>query len=206
MKRVIAFVILGLLIYAGGFVTVYGALDIAAGLGTPHALGSNIHSGLIINDKLGSVAGKLGVENFRSSFLGVEFGEPTARHYFVIPAGDTQNFMLIAVTDPDDVEAIENVNSGGDFSFTGRIVDMDPSIRNKMIEFIVNNPHLVNGENQVYTIEIIAANHTVPYIIEVRDFGNPDYLPLIVGAAMLVIGGGLAALLIVKIVRERSGY
>ncbi len=206
MKRIIAFVFLGLLIYAGGFVTVYGAMELSAEQGIPHTLSENINSGFIIEDTLSSVAGKLGTEEVRSSFLGVEFGDAVIRHYYVIPVGEKPNYMLIAVTDPDDVAAIEKVNSGGEFAFTGRTVEMDNKAREKMIAFFVNNPHLVDGENKVYTIKIIALNRTIPYIIEVRNNGDSDYTAIIAGAAMLVVGIGLAVMLIVRIVRERSGY
>lgn len=207
MKRVIAFVLLGLLIYAGGFVTFYGIREVASvKLDTPQELNDSIRVGNTVKDTIGSMTGKLGVEYYQSSFLGVKFGKEFERHFYVIPFGETPNFMLVAVTKPEDIEALDNFDPNIGFPFSGRIADMDRKQHNDLIYFLISRPKLIGTEFNPYNNEIIAANRITPYIIEVRDIDNPDYTALFAGAAMLIVGGGFTVLLIKNIVREKNSY
>lgn len=208
MKRIIAFVFLGLLIYAGILVIIFGVDDIVSSLSTPVTLDSYISVGNTVDDTLDTVIGKLSTKTIRSSILGTLFKDPIVRYYYIIPVGEEPNYMVIAVTDPDDVEAIENIKSGGDFPFTGRIYGMDHDVRENLTYYLMANPHLIGekAENQVYIIELLARGRIAPYVINVCDIGPPNYATLIIGVILFIVGAGLAALLIVKIVREKTGY
>lgn len=208
MKRIIAFVFLGLLIYAGILVIIFGVDDIVSSLSTPVTLDSYISVGNTVDDTLDTVIGKLSTKTIRSSILGTLFKDPIVRHYYIIPVGEEPNYMVIAVTDPDDVEAIENIKSGGGFPFTGRIYNMDYDVRENLTYYLMDNPHLIGekAENQVYIIEMLARGRIAPYVINVCDIGPPNYTTLIIGVILFIVGAGLAALLIVKIVREKTGY
>lgn len=208
MKRIIALVFLGLLIYASIFVIVYGVDDVVSSLSTPVTLDGYISVGNTVDDTLDTVIGHLSTKNIRNGILGTLFNDPIVRHYYVIPIGKEPNYMVIAVTDPDDVEAIENIKSGGEFPLTGRIYEMDYNVREDLTHYLMANPHLIGekAENQVYIIEMLARGRIAPYVIDVCDIGPPNYATLIIGAALFILGAGLAALLIVKIVREKTGY
>lgn len=208
MKRIIAFVFLGLLIYASIFVIVYGVDDIVSSLSAPVTLDSYISVGNTVDDTLDTVTGKLSTKTFKSGVWGTLFKDPIVRHYYVIPVGEQPNYMVIAVTDPDDVEAIENIKSGGDFPFTGRIYEMDYDVRENLTYYLISNPRLIGekAENQIYIIEMLARSRIAPYMIDVCDIGPPSYATLIIGVILFIVGAGLAALLIVKIIREKTGY
>ena len=83
-------------------------------------------------------------------------------------------------------------------------MDNDASMR--LRTFLFNHPSLIGTETLPYGAEIVAQNHIKEYAIYVHDVKGPDATPIIVGAAIFLVGAGLAALLIVRIVRERTGY
>ena len=206
MKRIIAFVFLGLLIYAGIFVTIYAVGEYMILLNDPITLEMTFQDGLPIEDKIVQQSGYLGKRTTQAELLGVPFGKKTVTYFYVIPIGEKPNYMLIGVTDPKDIEAVENVSEKEPFKFTGTLKSMHRSIYNSLNSYLVNNPKLINAENKFYNVDTIAENHITAYVIYVGELKSRDPVPIIVGAAMILLGAGLAALLTVKIVRERTGY
>lgn len=207
MKRIIAFVLLGLLIYAGGFVIVYSLREINVITSVPQPITGNLRDGGTAEGKIRKTIAKLGTKTYQETLLGLPIGEKITQYYYIIPVSDseTPNYMLLAVSDPADIEAVGNLPSG-EFKFTGISVSMDREWKNKLIEYLKENPKLTGMETNPYTDEIAANNRITPYIIKVCEIGNPDYTPIWVGLAMCVVGIGLAALLALKIFREKSGY
>lgn len=206
MKRIIAFVLLGLLVYAGGFVIVYAAEDISVSESVPQFFSGNLHSGTI-EGRIQKSIDKLGTKTYQDTLLGIPIGEKITQHIYVIPVGDseTPNYMLLAVTEPADIEAVENLTSEG-FRFTGVAMEMERETKTELKNFLIDRPRLIGTENNPYSNEIAANNRITPYMIRVCEIGKADYTSLWVGIAMCAVGIGLAALLILKIVRERSGY
>lgn len=206
MKRIIAFVFLGLLIYAGVFVIVYGARDIAVNTSTPVPMSGVFHNGEMVRGTVGRYIGVLDSRKIQDKLLGIPIGEPITQNLYIITTGNPEkpNYMLLAVSG-DDIADAEKM-PGEQFSFTGLVVDMDVMTMGDLAAFLVNYPKLIDAENAVYTSEIIAHNRITPYVITVCEPGNPDYTSLIIGIAMCAVGLGLAALLALKIFRERSGY
>lgn len=206
MKRIIAFVFLGILIYAGIFTIIYGVREYNVSVCNPITLENTLRSGLVITDSISEQYGVLGKKINQNTLFGIPIGKETATYFYIVSYGDSPKFFLIGVTDPEDIEAIENASPGNEFNFTGVLQSMDPVVSVRLREFLADNPGLVGHPTAVYSTEAIAAAHVTEYAVYVRDIKGPDAVPIIVGAAMLLVGGGLAALLIVRIVSERTGY
>lgn len=206
MKRIIAFVFLGILIYAGIFVTVYGVGEFMILLNDPGTLEMTFQDGLPIEDKIVEQSGYLGQRTTQAALFGAPFGKQTVTYFYVIPVGDMPKYMLIGVTDPEDIKAVENVSEKDPFKFTGTLRSMNDSTYERLKGYLMDNRGLINGENAVYNLNVIAENHMIAYVIYVGELKSPDPVPVIVGAAMILVGAGLAALLTVRIVRERTGY
>lgn len=206
MKRIIAFVFLGILIYAGIFVFVYGVGEYVTAAKEPISLSMTLHDGLPIEDKVDHQYGMLGKKTNQTTLLGIPIGNPTITYFYIISIGDHPDYLLLAVTDPEDINAIENAAKGNEFKFTGVLKNMNPSTSVLLRDFLFNHPVLIGTETLPYGAEIVAARHIKEYVIYVCDLKGPDAVPVIVGAAIFLVGAGLAALLIVRIVRERTGY
>lgn len=206
MKRIIAFVFLGIVIYAGIFIIFYGINDYAIAMNDPITLEMTLRDGMPIKDKISEQCGALGKKTSRARLLGIPVSKETETYFYIIPIGDSMDYMLIAVTDPEDIEAVKNVSAGNEFGFTGIVRSLDSADSEELRFYLMNHPHLIGMESSLYILQTAAAAHVVNYAIYVQDLKEPDPMPIIVGAAAVIVGAGLAALLIVKIVRERTGY
>lgn len=206
MKRIIAFVFLGILIYAGIFVIIYGVREYSVSAYKPVTLDSPLRDGLVITDKISGQYGVLGQKTNRNTLFGIPIGKETVTYFYIVSYGDSPKFFLIGVTAPEDIEAIENASPGNEFSFTGVLQSMDLTASTKLRTFLKDNLALAGAPAAVYNTEAIASAHIIDYAVYVRDIKGPDAVPIIVGAVIFLAGGGLAALLIVRIVRERTGY
>lgn len=206
MKRIIAFVFLGLVIYAGVFIMIYGIGEFGVDMNEPITLEMTLRDSMPIKGKIGEQFGLLGKKKSTPTLFGIPVGETAVTYFYVMPIGDSLDYMLIAVTDPEDKEAVENVSPGNEFSFTGIVRSMDPKTSEDLRFYLIDHPDLIGQETSFYILQTAAAAHVVNYVIYVQDLKDPDPAPIIAGAAMIFVGAGLAALLIVKIVRERTGY
>lgn len=204
MKRTIAFVFLGLLIYAGIYVMIYGFGELSVSTTLPQELDymtGTLHNGMVVKGEITKIYGRSIPEYMQKDFLGIPVGERIKRTYCTISVGENPDYMLLAICGE-----VPNVSSEEPFKFTGVVERMDTVKEQSLVNFLMNNPSLIDAELKPFGMEITAHNRIVPYIVYVREFKGADYSAVIAGAAMTLVGAGLAALLIVKIVRERTGY
>lgn len=206
MKRIISFVFLGLLVYAGIYVMIYGMAEYSAALDVPSSLDMPLEHSFMIRDRVSEQFGSIIKQKNQPKLFGVPIGAETTTYFYVISIGDHPDYLLLAVTDPEDIEAIENASPGNEFEFTGIVREMDHGTEQFMIDFLTAHPDLIGLETSFYIVQTVVTSHIARYVIYVRDIGEPDITPIIAGAAMILVGGGLAALLIIRIVRERTGY
>lgn len=206
MKRIIAFVFLGILIYAGIYVAVYGIREYYVSQDVPITLEMPLGNGLTIKDSVSEQFGKIRKKTNQAKLFGIPIAEETTTYYYAIAIGDHPDYLLLAVTKPEDIEALENVSKNREFSFTGVLQEMDNLNYVTMIDYLSSHPDLIGLETSLYIVQTTVTSHISKYVIYVRDIDEPDAVPIIAGAAMILVGAGLAALLTVKIVRERTGY
>lgn len=212
MKRIIAFVLLGLVIYAGGFILVHGienamkySNDITHDFNVmkPDDFGNNI----LVEGSVTELREYYLSENSPGDRISEMYKDPPK--IFGIPIGkqkrvkryfaevgyaekeDDKIFCIITFVE-EDIEQADNVlKNGGTIEFSGIIKDSD------MINAKNNNPLINNPDSNI-----------IPYVILVMDTDelfNP--LPVIIaGTVLLAVGGGGVLLLILRIKHEKEGY
>ena len=221
MKRVIAFVFLGLLIYAGGFVIYYAAVDLRLNNSVPVDLEyiqpQNINTGLVAGGNVYQVIEEVYTKKHQPTLFGIPFGETVTQHFYALPLGTSGKFMLISASDEKDIEALELLKTDKPrergkndpvLEVYGVMEETAP-LENKRLKefFLYDRPELIGySADYPYRLETVADNHVVPFTFYIKHLRGADYVPLIVGIAMCVVGLGLAALLIFKIKREREDY
>lgn len=221
MKRIIAFVLLGLLIYAGGFVIYYAAIDLKINNSVPADLESirpnSVHTGLVAEGNVYQVLDEVYTDEHQPKLLGIPFGEAKVQHFYALPFGESDKFMLISASEQEDIEALERLKTdiprirGIDdpvLKVYGIMEETAPLDAKLFKDFlIIRYPELLGySEYDFYRTEIAANNHVVPYTLYIKHPSGTDYIPLIVGIAMCAVGAGLAVLIILKIKSEREGY
>lgn len=222
MKRIIAFVLLGLFIYAGGFVIYYSYLDIKINTAVPTDIknisAGGYHSGMVVN---GSIYQVIGEELFTETVRTNSFDPGTVQHYFNLPIGAQQRYMMIVATDKNDLETIKKLcipepreRAEGDpsLNFIGIVGEMPPQRVSSFSQYLCNFPNLIGYETGsglegfTYISEAAAKNRIVPYIIYIQHPKGVNYIPLIVGIVMCVGSITAVILLIRRIKDEKEGY
>lgn len=232
MKYIIAFVLLGLVTYAGVFLLYDGIRQSVENNRPPIAITSvpwqQYVSGMAVSAKINQQFGKRFTATKRRKIFDIEYGEPIVQHYYVIPAGKVfsppeQYYMLICVTDEEDVKALDGlyskkllkVGSETPFECSGVLGQMDIPFAEDMAEFLSSNSQLIKDEKYfdlfgtealVPATEINGYNHTCKYIFYVQKNKGGEEMPIIIGAALTVVGAGGIALFAIKKRRESTGY
>lgn len=221
MKRIIAFVFLGLLIYAGVFVIYYSYEDLKISAFTPTDISNltpeGFYTGLAVGGSVYQVLDEIRTETVQSKIVGIPVGEPIKQHYYVLPLKTQYKYMLIAVSDERDLEIIEQIKTktpkerdpdAPALEFIGVAGEIPPLDRIEIKSYLLAHLDLIGIGDDVFVrpIETLVTNHIVPYTIYVKHPSKADYVPLIIGIAMCVVGIGLTVLLILRIKREKEYY
>ncbi len=221
MKRVIAFVFLGLLIYAGGFVIYYSYTDLKINVTVPTDISNitpeGVHTGLVVDGSVYQVLDEIRTETVQPKLFGIPVGKEIEQHYYVLPLGTSQMYMLIAVSDERDLEMIERIKTTDPkerdpeapaLEIVGVAEEIPPLDQTELRSYLMSRLDLIGIDDAAFVRpnETLVVNHIVPYTIFVKHPSGADYVPLIVGISMCVVGIGLTVLLIVRIKREKEYY
>ncbi len=233
MKYIVAFVLLGLAAYAGVFILYTGIRDTLSYKRSPVTLSSITYEdfvdGMALSAKVDRQFGTPGFTNtVRRRFFGTEVGEAAVQHFYLIPAGKIskpteQRYMLICVTDEEDIKAIESlyserldlIGSGAAFECTGVLEEAPPEFIKKSVDYILYKPRLIKDPDyldllgdDMLSIRVPANGYNAmcKYVFYVQHNDGKHTLLIIIGSAVIVVSGGLIALVAVKKHRENSGY
>lgn len=233
MKYIVTFVLLGLAAYAGVFMLYTGIQQNMKFNDLPVALSSitndDLVDGMTISAKVDRQFGKMHfTRSVRRNFLGFEFGEPVVQHFYMIPAGkisipQEQYYMLICVTEEEDIKALDDLyserlsstGSGTPLEVGGILAEAPPQYIEDAVNYIIWKPRLIKDPDYLDLLgddalsaptHINGYNHLCKYIFYVRHDKGGDALLIIVGAAVTVVSVGLIALTAIKKHRESSGY
>lgn len=220
MKRIIAFVLFGLMIYAGIFVIYYSITDIRINTAVPADMknisADDYHSGLVLEGSVYQVLeGELYTEKYHTNI----FSGSVDQHFFALPLGTAETYLILGVSDEKDLEMIKQLQldeprerAEGDpaLDFIGIVGDMSPTARSILINYLSARPELIGLDNYLVLTEAklqtAALNRIVPYVIYIKHPKGTDIVPLIIGIAMCVIGLVLAILLARRIKDEKESY
>lgn len=214
IKKILAFVLLLLLIYIGVYVAIYGTILYTLYSGSERNF-NNMSAGelqpkLNVKGDVETVTKMLYSEHVTSDILGIPVGSAN-RYYYVMPIGyqedpKQQQYCVIAVSDPDNVAAIDKLMKNGPvprdpnaprFEFRGIALDMSTKVYAKFEDYL----------HEIYFVNANVSHNLVPYIIFVKGEIDDNFLPpIIAGGACAVIGAVLFILLAVKTYKRKHMY
>jgi len=228
MKYIIVFVLLGVVTYAGLFFLITGLNEALKSAPEPASFNvvtdpSSFTPGAV-KGTINQTVGKLnkGVITERD-FLGITFGKLITEYYYVIPAGGVkadladQQYMLVRVSGEENTALLDKItfafpkqvselSDSPKLEFTGYVSEMDDEAFSELQTFLQNHEKLVG----VGTWDLPQNKYFVDRICRFTVIVRPseiDFRPvIIIGAVLSAVGIGGIVLLIIKKVRENSGY
>lgn len=213
MKRIIAFVLLGLMIYAGGFALYFGIYDMLKYNDTTvynfNSMNTgNFRAGILVEGHTsylrkyeldmyspGDSTQEIFTEQPR--ILGIPVGKQKHMKRYLMEVGYAEKHadkqFCIIMFPEEDIERVDAalLREGEPVEFSGIVKD------SSMINAKNNNLFIKNPNSDI-----------IPYIIYVTDdTARYEYIPaVIVGAVLILFGGGGAYLLFRRIKSEKEGY
>ncbi len=206
IKRIIAFVALALLVYAGGYVAIYGLRGYYKFSGPerslnnmqPQELQNNMRVKGVLDEGF-KVITKLGEQDITADILGFPIGGQRRRIFYLLllnpeEEDDKRQYCAVAADNEDDAARLETLRSGGTepFEFTGFSLDISYDIREELTD------HL----RKIYTTDLVyfvpnVEKHIIPYTIFIMD-NNSDYITPIVAGGAAALAGAAAIVLLAK--------
>lgn len=220
MKRIIAYTFLGLLIYAGGFLIYYAAVDLrintAVAKDLTHLDTGNLRAWTVVEGSVHQVMKEFKTETTQPTLFGFPYGKPIEKHYYLLPMGETRIFMLLLASDEHDLEIIEQLKTDmpheraeGDatLEIRGVVEEMSLTMFQDLKYYLMKYNDLLGARTGLMpTDEVETSRHIIPYVIQIRHTHGNEHIPLIIGIAMCLVGIGLAVLLTVKIKLDKDSY
>ncbi len=222
MKRIIAFVLFALMIYAGGFFIVYGSDELEKANSYPLPL-DKVGTDTLQNGQM--VAGTVyqqverietDADTVRQEIFGIEFGKPIERRFYLVPlkyeknAEDTK-YYVICLSSPESIERMEKLGvalpepeSGSGLELKGAVREMTVGMRSEVYDILSTNFRLVGVDGLLRNpTRTYYENHILPWTVYERTSFDNALAALIIGIA-LVLGGAVPAVILgIKIYRER---
>ncbi len=220
MKRIIAFVLFALIIYAGGFFVVYGINELSLANSYPAALNyvgtDMLHNKDMVSGTVYQQVKCIGTETVRQEAFGIEYGKPMEQRFYLVPykyekkAADTK-YYVVCLSSPESIEQMEKLEvylprpeSGDGVEVTGVAYEITPETKTQAYGALLGRPRLVGVEDvNRNPTRTYYENHILPWVIYERTSFDSALVTLIVGIA-LVLGGVIPAVILgIKIYRER---
>lgn len=221
IKRIIAFVLLVILAYAGVYMVIYGTERYVLYSGTERNFNTmsaqELQPNLNIKGSIETVMKMLYSENVSSDILGIPIGS-TTRYYYVMPIGYQKNikqqqYCLIAVSDPDDVAAVEKLMkdepvpldpNAPQFEFRGIALNTTTGMYLMFKDYLQKYYYVPEKDFLSYPK---VDNNLIPYTIHVKGKNEGSFtLPIIIGGVCAVLGVGLFILLAIRTYRKAHMY
>lgn len=196
IKRIITFVALALLVYAGGYVAIYGLRGYVNFSGPERSLNNMQPQELQDNmrvkgtlDEGFKVITKLGEQDVTAEILGFPIGGQRQRVFYLLllnpgEEDDKRQYCAVAAED-DDAARLEELQNGGTepFEFTGFSIDISYDIREELTD------HL----RKIYTPDLVyyvpnVEKYIIPYTIFIMDNNNDYIIPIVAGGAAALAG------------------
>ena len=129
MKRIIAFVLLGLLIYAGVYMIYYSSREMkiskATAIDLSNVNSGNVHTWTIVDGSIYQVMKEYKTEKTQPKMFGVPYGEPIEKHYYILPLGMSYMYIMLEASDEQDLEIIEQMRVSSPREFVSGDITLD---------------------------------------------------------------------------------
>ena len=229
IKRILAFVLLLILAYAGVYMVIYGAERYMLFSGTERDFdlmsASELQPQLNVKGSIETVTKLVYNETVTSEIFGIPIGS-TTRYYYVVPIGysedyDKQQYCTIAVSGNDAISAVEKLMkekpvpldpNAPRYEFRGLALDTPNEVYVKFkayLEHEYTNDEIGIGEFDIHDILFGAdvSYNLVPYTIFVKSKSDDkSLLPIGIGGACAVLGAGLFILLAIRTYKKAHMY
>lgn len=217
IKRILAFVLLAILIYCGGYVAVFGVQQYFLYSGAERSFNymtpEQYQNMLNVNgsiDGTKKVIRRIYHESVRKDILGLPIGKQLERKYYLLllnPSEDKEysKYCVIAATEPDAVEQLDALEEGGSatFEFRGLMRDMSYSIHTVLTDTLQG---IYDTEYNIYNHKKVE-KYIIPYTIFVKSGEDNDLmLPIIAGGAAALVGTAAIVLLAINTYRKNHMY
>ena len=226
MKYIIGFVLLGFVTYAGLFFLIAGLNEMSKDALPPTNFNAFTPSGFTpgaVEGTITQTVGRLSKDVTKQDFLGVVFGEDIVEYIYVIPAGritdelSDQQYMAVRVSGEAKTALLDEItfrfpkqpselSDSPKLEFTGYISEMDEEVFDAVQSFLIKHEKLIGIDTWDLPNTMYFNDHICRYTVTVRSGENNYELTIIIGAVVSAVGIGSIVLLIVKKVRENSGY
>ncbi len=220
MKRIIAFVLFALMIYAGGYFAAFGLNELTVASSYPVSL-DNVGSDTLHNKDMvsGTVYQQvkcLGTETVRQEVFGIEYGKPIEQRFYLVPykyekKAENTKYYVVCLSNPESIEQMENLGvlmpkpeSGDGVEVNGIVFEITPEMRTKAYGALVSNPELVGADGFLRNpTRTYYENHILSWTVYERTSFDLAWITFIIGIALLLGGIIPTVILGIKIYRER---
>ena len=220
MKRIVAFVLLALMIYAGGFFVVYGFRELEIANSRPLSLdmvGSvTLRNGQIVEGTVYQQIRQLGEDTIQSEILGVPVGEPVKRRFYLVPLRYEKErkdikYYAVCISGEKNIEEFEKIaenspqkETGDGYELKGVACEMTPGMKNTIYDVLLDYPYLVGVDGFLNNpLPDYYYNRILPWTVFERNDVGSALICVILGA-MLLVGGIIPSVILgVNVYREK---
>ncbi|MDE6728025.1 MAG: hypothetical protein K2J80_08825 [Oscillospiraceae bacterium] len=219
IKRIIAFVFVLLIIYAGGYITIYGARQYFTYSGTERDFNKmspdELQDNLNIKGSIETVTRLLYIGAPTTGIFGIP--RSSRPHYYVMPLGyesepKKQEYCIIVASSEKDIQTLESLKKKSP-------VPLDPNaprLEFRAIVYDMDTDTYLMLEHYLWTVydtEFNLLTHAnvkrniAPYVIMVKGKADENLLlPITVGASAVLIGVVLLIILAVSTYKKIHMY
>lgn len=220
MKKIIAFVLFALMIYAGGYFVVYGFNELGMANSRPLPLemisSGAVHSGDVVAGKIYQQVKYLGDEIVQPEILNIPIGKTVKRRLYLVPLryekkAEDMRYYVVSLSDPASIEKMEAMavtmpapESGDGLEISGVAKDISNNEKTLAYMTLTTRTGLVGVDGLLRNpLAEYYYNRIIPYTVCERSGFDASWVAVAVGAALILAGIGLSILLGLKIRRER---
>lgn len=217
-KRIFLFVILSLVVLLGIYITYFGVNGYFKYSGRERDFntlkGGDLHDDMLVKGEITSVSKWLGKVDINNEAFGIQVSKANAWHYYAYPLQydediEKRKYCVFAVSDPKDIAAVEALLTGNPdsptgsaFQFRGIAVDINFDANERLTSYLWD---IYDTDYNVYAHANVR-RYIEPYTIYVRSGSAGEVKPIIIGAAMILVGGVLLIILGVNTYRRNHRF
>lgn len=213
IKRILFIILLILVILLGGYITYFGINGYVKYSGREsdfnNLKGGDLHDDLLVKGHVTTMGKWLGKSDIDNDVFGIPVSDASAWHYYVYPFQNDEDkekrkYCVFAVSRPKDIAAVEalvkNGSSAERFEFHAISMDMNYDVYHQLTEYLWD---VYDTEFNIHAHANVS-RYIEPYTIYVRTEDAGGIRPIIIGAAMILVGG--AVLIIYSFVIYRKEH
>lgn len=198
---------------AGGYITYFGINGFVKYSGRERDFnslkGGELHDDMLVKGYVSTMGTWLGKSDIDNDVFGIPISDASAWHYYVYPLQYDEDkgkrkYCAFAVSRPKDIAAVEALAKGGAerFEFHAISMDMNYDVYHSLTKQLWD---VYDTEFNIHAHANVS-RYIEPYTIYVRSEETGGIKPIIIGAAMVLVGGAALIIYCVGIYRKEHRY